>query len=96
MTEELTYKKEAAAGYDRAFARVTTQFVPFLLQAAHIAPGMHVLDIAAGTGILATANVRFASKANICNAKWQVCFTPESGACAAHSACPRPKADIGC
>ena len=55
MTEELTYKKEAAAGYDRAFAHVTTQFVPFLLQAAHIAPGMHVLDIAAGTGIVSEA-----------------------------------------
>ena len=34
MAEELTYKNEAAAGYDRAFARVTTHFVPFLLRAA--------------------------------------------------------------
>jgi hypothetical protein len=39
MAEELTYKDEAAAGYDRAFARVTTHFVPFLLRAAHVAPG---------------------------------------------------------
>jgi hypothetical protein len=45
MAEELTYKNEAAAGYDRAFARVTTHFVPFLLRAAHVAPGMRVLDL---------------------------------------------------
>ena len=46
MAEELTYKNEAAAGYDRAFAWVSTHFVPFLLRAAHIAPGMRVLCIA--------------------------------------------------
>ena len=57
MTEELTYKDEAAAGYDRAFAPVTTHFVPFLLRAAHIAPGMRVLDIATGTGLAAEAAV---------------------------------------
>ena len=55
VAEELTYKNEAAAGYDRAFAPITTHFVPFLLRAAHIAPGMRVLDIAAGTGIAAEA-----------------------------------------
>jgi len=55
MPAELTYKNEAAAGYDRAFARVSTHFVPFLLRAAHIAPGMRVLDIAAGTGLAAEA-----------------------------------------
>lgn len=53
MAEELTYKDEAAAGYDRAFARVTTHFVPFLLRAARVTPGMRVLDIAAGTGLAA-------------------------------------------
>ena len=53
MAEELTYKKEAAAGYDRAFASITTHFVPFLLRAAHIAQGMRVLDIATGTGLAA-------------------------------------------
>jgi ubiquinone/menaquinone biosynthesis C-methylase UbiE len=58
MAEELTYKDEAAAGYDRAFARVTTHFVPYLLRAAHIAPGMRVLDIAAGTGIAAEAALK--------------------------------------
>jgi len=55
MPEELTYKNEAAAGYDQAFARVSTHFVPFLLRAAHIAPGMRVLDIASGTGLAAEA-----------------------------------------
>src|SRR5215813_7668919 len=49
MAEELTYKNEAAAGYDRAFAHIGRHFVPFLLRAAHLAPGMRVLDIAAGT-----------------------------------------------
>jgi len=55
MAEELTYKDQAAAGYDRAFARVTTHFIPLLLRAARVAPGMHVLDIAAGTGLAAEA-----------------------------------------
>jgi ubiquinone/menaquinone biosynthesis C-methylase UbiE len=55
MADELTYKDEAAASYDRAFGHVTTQFLPFLLQAARIAPSMHVLDIAAGTGLAAQA-----------------------------------------
>src|SRR5262245_54210704 len=55
MAEDLKYEHEAAAGYDRAFARVTTHFVPRLLRAAHIAPGMRVLDIAAGTGLAAEA-----------------------------------------
>ena len=58
MAEELTYKDEAAAGYDRAFARVTTHFIPFLLRAAHVTPGMHVLDIAAGTGLASEAALR--------------------------------------
>ncbi len=58
MAEELAYKGEAAAGYDRAFARVTTHFMPYLLRAAHIAPGMRVLDIAAGTGLAAEAALK--------------------------------------
>ena len=55
MAEELAFKGEAAAEYDRAFGHVTAHFMPFLLQAAHIAPGMHVLDIATGTGLSAAA-----------------------------------------
>jgi ubiquinone/menaquinone biosynthesis C-methylase UbiE len=55
MSEELTYKNEAAAEYDRAFAHVTRYFMPFVLRAARIARGMRVLDIAAGTGLSAEA-----------------------------------------
>ncbi len=55
MADELVFKDEAAAEYDRAFAHVTAHFMPFLLRAAHIAPGMRVLDIATGTGLSAEA-----------------------------------------
>ena len=55
MAEELSFKDEAAALYDRAFAHVTAYFMPFLLRAADIAPGMRVLDIATGTGLSAEA-----------------------------------------
>ena len=55
MTEELAFKDEAAAEYDRAFAHVTAYFMPFLLRAAHVAPGIRVLDIATGTGLSAAA-----------------------------------------
>src|SRR5208283_2935746 len=34
---------------------VTAHFMPFLLRAAHIVPGMHVLDIATGTGLSGAA-----------------------------------------
>ena len=55
MAEELIFKDEAAALYDEAFAHVTAYFMPFLLHAAGVVPGMHVLDIAAGTGLSAEA-----------------------------------------
>ena len=55
MAEELIFKYEAAAEYDRAFAHVTAHFMPFLMRAAHLAPGMRVLDIATGTGLSAEA-----------------------------------------
>src|SRR6266446_2037855 len=55
MAEELAFKDEAAAEYDRAFAHVTAHFMPFLLRAAGVAPGMRVLDIATGTGLSAEA-----------------------------------------
>src|ERR1700726_374179 len=55
MAEELAFEDEAAAEYDRAFAHVTAHFMPFLLRAAHLAPGMRVLDIATGTGLSAEA-----------------------------------------
>ncbi len=53
MAKELSYRDEAAAEYDRAFAHVSRHFLPFLLGAARLAPGMHVLDIATGTGLAA-------------------------------------------
>jgi ubiquinone/menaquinone biosynthesis C-methylase UbiE len=55
MTEELLFKGEAAVEYDRAFAHVTRYFMPFLLRAADVRPGMRVLDIATGTGLSAEA-----------------------------------------
>ena len=55
MAEELAFKDAAAAEYDRAFAHVTAYFMPFLLRAAQLAPGMRVLDIATGTGLSAEA-----------------------------------------
>jgi len=51
MAEELSFRAEAAAEYDRAFAHVSTHFVPFLLRTANLAPGMQILDIATGTGL---------------------------------------------
>jgi hypothetical protein len=50
---EASLQGAAAAEYDRAFAHVTAHFMPFMLRAAHIAPGMRVLDIATGTGLSA-------------------------------------------
>ena len=55
MPEELSFKDEAAAEYDRAFAHVTMHFMHFLLRAAHVAPDMRVLDVATGTGLSAEA-----------------------------------------
>lgn len=55
MVDELFFKDEAATEYDRAFAHVTAHFMPFVLRAAGIAPGMRVLDVATGTGLSAEA-----------------------------------------
>jgi methylase of polypeptide subunit release factors len=55
MAEDLTFSDEAAALYDQAFAHVTAYFMPFLLRAAGVTPGMRVLDIATGTGLSAEA-----------------------------------------
>lgn len=52
---ELSYKDEAASAYDRAFAQLSTHFLPFLLRAARLEPGQRVLDAATGTGIAAEA-----------------------------------------
>ena len=55
MADELSFRAEAAAEYDRAFAHVTQYFMPFLLRATDVADGMRVLDIATGTGLSAEA-----------------------------------------
>ena len=53
---ELTYKSTtAAAGYEQAFAHVSSYFIPFLLRAGRVAPGQRMLDIATGTGLAAEA-----------------------------------------
>lgn len=52
---ELSYKDEAASAYDRAFAHVSTHFLPFLLRAGRLEPGQRALDAATGTGIAAEA-----------------------------------------
>src|SRR5438045_8552119 len=55
MAEELSYRAEAAAEYDRAFFHVSAYFLPFLVRAARLASGQRVLDVATGTGIAAEA-----------------------------------------
>ncbi len=49
------YKEQGAAEYDRAFSHVSEHFLPFLLGAARLGPGMRVLDVATGTGLAAQA-----------------------------------------
>lgn len=53
MTETLYV--EGATGYDKMFARVTETFIPVLLDAAQIAAGQSILDVATGTGAAARA-----------------------------------------
>ena len=55
MADDLTFRAEAAAEYDRAFAHVSFHFLPFVLRAARLAPGHRVLDVVTGTGISAEA-----------------------------------------
>ena len=45
--------ERAAAGYQSSFATVTRLFIDPLLEDARIGPGMNVLDIACGTGLVA-------------------------------------------
>lgn len=55
MADELSFRSEASAEYDRAFSHVSTHFLPFVLRAGRLAPGQRVLDVATGTGISAEA-----------------------------------------
>jgi ubiquinone/menaquinone biosynthesis C-methylase UbiE len=52
---QLMYDATAAAGYERGFARISSHFVPFLLQAGRVASGQRILDVATGTGLAAEA-----------------------------------------
>lgn len=54
---QLMYDAKAADGYERAFARVSSHFIPFLLQAAGLRPGQRVLDVATGTGLAAASGL---------------------------------------
>ena len=45
-------------GYERHFARLTTQTVPATLDAAHVAQGVRVLDVCTGPGMLAGAALK--------------------------------------
>src|SRR4051794_24630824 len=52
---ELEFRQAGAAGYDRTIAASMNQSIPLLLEAARLAPGHQVLDIATGTGLAAGA-----------------------------------------
>ena len=52
---QLLYGSKAATGYERGFARISSHFIPFLLQAAGVGAGHRVLDVATGTGLAAEA-----------------------------------------
>ncbi len=55
MAAELQFRDAAAAEYDRLMVPVSRHFIPFLLRAARVGPGMRVLDISTGTGLAAEA-----------------------------------------
>src|SRR5690348_1029498 len=56
MEDKFIYSESAAKGYDQTFGcHVTVRFIPALLAAARLGPGMRVLDIATGTGLVAEA-----------------------------------------
>ena len=52
---QLFYDAKSAAGYERGFARISSHFIPFLMDAAGVAPGHRILDVATGTGLAAEA-----------------------------------------
>jgi ubiquinone/menaquinone biosynthesis C-methylase UbiE len=54
-----------AVGYDEVFARVSRLFVPTLLEAARIADGYRVLDVATGTGVAAQAAASIVGRAGL-------------------------------
>ena len=54
--------ERAAAGYQSSFATVTRLFIDPLLEDARIAPGMNVLDIACGTGLVAARVAKYGAR----------------------------------
>jgi ubiquinone/menaquinone biosynthesis C-methylase UbiE len=52
---QFIYNRTAAAGYEQAFAHISSHFIPVLLRAGHLASGHRVLAIATGTGLVAEA-----------------------------------------
>ena len=46
------FYEAGAEGYDTLFGRVPRHFAAAILRAAQLAPGQHVLDVAAGTGLV--------------------------------------------
>jgi SAM-dependent methyltransferase len=59
MAEQLIYSAEAAEGYDRTFGCcVTVPFIPALHNFARLTPGMRILDICTGTGLVADAALK--------------------------------------
>jgi ubiquinone/menaquinone biosynthesis C-methylase UbiE len=52
---QFIYNRTAAAGYEQAFAHLSSHFIPVLLRAGHLSSGHRVLDIATGTGLVAEA-----------------------------------------
>jgi SAM-dependent methyltransferase len=49
--------ESVANQYDESFGRLTTQVIPFLLDAAKVREGTHVLDVCSGPGYVAAAAV---------------------------------------
>lgn len=54
MTQQI-YDITAAEGYERAFARVSSHFLPYLLASGRVMESQEVLDVATGTGLAAAA-----------------------------------------
>src|SRR5690349_14919469 len=55
---ELEFRQAAATGYDQTVASSMRQSIPLLLEAARLAPGQRVLDVATGTGLAAELAAR--------------------------------------
>jgi ubiquinone/menaquinone biosynthesis C-methylase UbiE len=52
---ELQFQRGAATTYEQCMGQLSALLVPKVLSAAHLGPGLRVLDIATGTGLVARA-----------------------------------------